>query len=270
MMPAVNAAAREPDPVSERKRSVSVVVPVFNSAASLDELSERIVSTMSSVAGVEVWELILVNDGSKDESWDRVVALSREHPEVRGIDLTRNWGQHNALLAGIHAARHELIVTLDDDLQNPPEEIPRLLDALGPELDVVYGVPIASAHPTHRRIGGKTLRAILRVLTGRHEAMLGSGFRAFRAELGDRLPQAACRRFVLDSSLRSSTDRVGSLEVRHESRRIGRSNYTFGMLVRLAFTEIVTDFPLKRRREYRQPSYMVRTATEANSSRHDS
>jgi glycosyltransferase involved in cell wall biosynthesis len=209
-----------------------------------------------------------VNDGSRDASWERVVALSHEHPHVRGLDLTQNWGQHNALLAGIHAARHEVIVTLDDDLQNPPEEIPKLLDALGLDLDVVYGVPIESAHPTYRRIGGATLRAILRVLTRRREALIGNGFRAFRSGLADGLPEAAGRRFVLDAALRSATSRVGSVEVEHEPRRIGRSNYTLPMLVRLAFTEIAIDWPFRRRNESRDVSYRVRTVTEPGASRH--
>jgi undecaprenyl-phosphate 4-deoxy-4-formamido-L-arabinose transferase len=172
------------------------------------------------------------------------------------------------LLAGIHAVNHEVIVTLDDDLQNPPEEIPRLLELLTPELDVVYGLPIASAHPTHRRIGGTTLRAILQVVTGRPEARLGSGFRAFRAELVEPLPEEAGKRFVLDSALRTATKRIGSVAVKHEPRRSGRSNYSFPRLVRLAFTEIATDLPLKRRGGRRDPSYRVRTVTEPEPSRH--
>jgi undecaprenyl-phosphate 4-deoxy-4-formamido-L-arabinose transferase len=264
----VNAVAVQGRTESAREVRVSVVVPVFNSAASLGELCERIAATMDSAAAATAWELILVNDGSGDGSWERVVALSREMTEVRGIDLTRNWGQHGALLAGVHAARGEVIVTLDDDLQNPPEEIPKLLDALGPEADVVYGIPAVSAHPAHRRIGGAALRGILRVLSGRPEALLGSGFRAFRSELAERLRHDAGQNFVLDPALRDLTDRVGSVEVRHEERRIGRSNYTLGMLVRLAFVEIATDLPFRRSRGPRDPSYRVRTVTEPQPSRH--
>src|SRR3954452_3617415 len=267
MMRAMQTVDKQRDSVPEAERGVSVVVPVFNSAASIDELCERIIATLWSTPAVSDWELILVNDGSRDSSWDRVVALSRARPEVRGIDLTRNWGQHNALLAGIHATRHEVIVTLDDDLQNPPEEIPRLLGALEADVDVVYGVPIASAHPAYRRAGGAVLRAILRVATGRREALLGSGFRAFRSTLTEQLPQDAGRRFVLDSALRSSTDRIESVAVKHEPRRAGRSNYTFPMLVRLAFVEIVTDLPFRRGRGRGDPSYRVRTATEPQLSR---
>lgn len=116
-MPAVQALPAPDRPTGDPR--VSVVVPVFNSEASLVELCERIASTMDS-APVPCWELILVNDGSEDASWETVVGLSREHPKVRGLDLTRNFGQHNALLAGIHSAAGAVVVTLDDDLQNPP------------------------------------------------------------------------------------------------------------------------------------------------------
>jgi glycosyltransferase involved in cell wall biosynthesis len=267
MMRAVDLVGSGSEASGREGLRVSVVVPVFNSAAGLVALHERVAATLDSTVGSGSWELILVNDGSADESWARIIELSREHPAVRGLDLTRNWGQHNALLAGVRSARHEVIVTLDDDLQNPPEEIPKLLDALGPEVDVVYGVPMASAHPTHRRIGGKALRAILRVITGRREAMLGSGFRAYRSRVTAELPEASGRSFVLDAVLRSSTDRIESVAVRHEPRRMGRSNYTFGMLVRFALVEIATDLPFKRGNGRAEPSYRVRTVTEPELSR---
>jgi len=263
MMPAVGQIAIRPEDRAVAGPRVSIVVPVFNSASSLDDLHHRI----DAVEDLGSRELILVNDGSGDASWERILGLCRDHPDVRGVDLTRNWGQHNALLAGIHSASAPVIVTLDDDLQNPPEEIPRLLDALGPGVDLVYGVPAVSAHPAHRRIGGAALRGILRVLTGRREALIGSGFRAFRSELVERLPENAGKNFVLDPALRSATDRIGSVAVRHEPRRNGRSNYTLWMLVRFAFVEIATDLPFRRSRGSDAPTYRVRTVTEPEPSR---
>jgi glycosyltransferase involved in cell wall biosynthesis len=266
-MRAVDLVGSGRGPSETEGARVSVVVPVFNSVAALGQLQERIRATLDSTLGPGSWELILVNDGSEDASWEKILELSADHPEVRGLDLTRNWGQHNALLAGINETRDEVIVTLDDDLQNPPEEIPRLLDALKPDVDVVYGVPIEKAHPAYRRIGGAALREILRVATGRREARLGSGFRAFRSDLAERLPQDAGRHFVLDSALRSSTDRIESVAVKHEPRQVGRSNYTFPMLVKLAFVEIAIDLPFRRGRGRGGPSYRVRTVTEPQLSR---
>ena len=244
---------------------MSVVVPVFNSEASLDELCERIVATMDSLS-LASWEVILVNDGSEDASWERVVGLSGEHREIRGIDLTRNWGQHNALLAGIHAARHEVIVTLDDDLQNPPEEIPNLLDALGPELDVVYGIPVAVQQVAYRRFGAVAVRATIRALTRRRAVSLATGFRALRRDLADDLPEESGRHLALDGMLRAVTDRFGAVEVDHQPRRAGRSNYSLARLARLALTEIATDLPFRSRRAPRVRSYGVRAVTESRSS----
>jgi glycosyltransferase involved in cell wall biosynthesis len=262
MMRAVQPAAREGN---LDRPTVSVVVPVFNSEASLDELCERIVATMQSFSPA-FWELILVNDGSEDGSWDRVIAWSGEHREIRGLDLTRNWGQHNALLAGIHAARHEVIVTLDDDLQNPPEEIPKLLGALGPELDCVYGVPVAVQQAVYRRFGAVAVRATIRALTRRSAVSLATGFRALRRGLADDLPEASGRHLALDGMLRAVTDRFGAVEVDHQPRRAGRSNYSFARLARLAITEIATDLPFRGDRAPAVRSYGVRAVTESRSS----
>src|SRR4051812_20508608 len=102
--------------------TISVVVPVFNSEQSLDELVERLASTLEVLAGEH--EIILVDDGSRDGSWEVIEKLAVAHRAVRGIQLMRNYGQHNALLAGIRAARFELVATMDDDLQHPPELLP--------------------------------------------------------------------------------------------------------------------------------------------------
>ena len=255
-------AATQPRTSGTSDLRVSIVVPVFNSAASLGELHSRIDATLGSTPGVGSWELILVNDGSVDESWATIVRLSREHPEVRGMDLTGNWGQHNALLAGIHSARKEVIVTLDDDLQNPPEEIPHLLGALE-GMDLVYGVPGVSSHPVHRRIGTAGMRAVRRAVTRRHDAGLATGFRAFRSKLTEQLPESAGRHVVLRSLLKADADRIGSVAVKHEPRRVGRSNYSLPMLVRRAFTEIATYLRLGRRNGRRGPSYEVRAVTES-------
>ena len=114
----------------------------------------------------------------------------------------------------------------------------------------------------HRRIGARALRAILLALSRRRDALLASGFRAFRSSLADPLPEASGRRVVLDAALREGTQRVVSVPVRHEPRRVGRSNYSLPMLVRFALTEIATDFPIRVRNGHRGPSYGVRAVTE--------
>ena len=129
----------------ERKPTVSAVVPVYNSANSLTELVERLSKVLEEHSSA--FEIIFVNDGSRDNRWDVVVSLADRYPFLRALNLSRNYDQHNALLAGIRAARYELIVTLDDDLQNPFEEIPKLIEELRwSGSDVVYGVPKEEEH----------------------------------------------------------------------------------------------------------------------------
>src|SRR5437764_14555424 len=125
-------------------QSLSVVVPVYNSAAVLPDVVARLLPVLRARGGP--FEVILVNDGSRDGSWDAIARLARDCPAVRGIDLSRNYGQHNALLCGVRAAAHDVVVTIDDDLQHPPEEIPRLLDKLAEGYDVVYGTPRHEPH----------------------------------------------------------------------------------------------------------------------------
>jgi undecaprenyl-phosphate 4-deoxy-4-formamido-L-arabinose transferase len=242
--------------------SLSVVVPVFNSEATLEELSERIEAALRSDHRVGSWELILVNDGSRDESWERIVALNGEHPDVRGLDLARNFGQHNALLAGIHTARGEVIVTIDDDLQNRPEEIPRLLAALTPDVDIVYGKPVAKRRTLYRRVATRVVRTAVVLGMGRISLDIG-GFRAFRASLLEGVGPDQGDRLALDTLLARTARRHAVVRVQHEPRRHGSSNYTFGMLVGHTLTELRSLMPGSGAGS--SPSYVVRrTAGTAN------
>jgi undecaprenyl-phosphate 4-deoxy-4-formamido-L-arabinose transferase len=117
--------------------SASIVIPVFNAQNTLRPL----VQALASVPELHSLELILVNDASRDNSWEVICQLAAQHGWIRGINLSRNYGQHNAPLCGIRAATREVTITMDDDLQNPPEEIPRMLAKLREGYDVVYGTP---------------------------------------------------------------------------------------------------------------------------------
>ena len=127
-------------PTSDATRpSISVVVPVYNSELTLPELVKRLQPVLAGLA--REYELLLVNDGSRDQSWQVIQRIAAEHGWVRGINLMRNYGQHNALLCGIRAARFDTLVTMDDDLQHPPEEIHKLLAKLQEGFEMVYGFP---------------------------------------------------------------------------------------------------------------------------------
>jgi glycosyltransferase involved in cell wall biosynthesis len=218
--------------------SISVVVPVFNGESTVGELVRRIERALRPRA--DRFEILLVNDGSADRSWERILECARLHPEVRGIDLARNFGQHAALLAGIRAAENELIVTLDDDLQNPPEEIPRLLEALTPDREVVYGRPLKKRHPAHRRLGRVAVTGLLGAITRSRAPAQTSGFRAFRTGLRDRFGDNPGRLVTIDGLLRWSARGFGTVAVRHEPRRSGDSNYTLRSLGRIALAKAAT------------------------------
>jgi undecaprenyl-phosphate 4-deoxy-4-formamido-L-arabinose transferase len=221
---------------------VSVVVPVHNGAAALPELVARLTPVLASRAPRS--EIVLVNDGSRDASWQVILELAAREPRVRGIDLMRNYGQHNALLCGIRAAAGAIVVTMDDDLQHPPEEIPKLLDALaagGDEVDVVYGTPLAERHGLLRNLASRATKLVLEGAMGAAVARRVSAFRAFRSELRQGFAHYGNPYVSIDVLLTWATTRFAAVPVRHDARRSGASNYTFWMLVRHALN-MVTGF----------------------------
>jgi undecaprenyl-phosphate 4-deoxy-4-formamido-L-arabinose transferase len=222
-----------------RHGSLSVVIPVYNSEGSLTELVAR----LCAVAAAErtPFEIILVNDGSRDRSWDVIDQLTRKHVEVRGINLSRNYGQHNALLCGIRAAHHEIIVTIDDDLQHPPEEIPRLLRKLNEGHDVVYGVAEQEPHGCWRGAASRLTKWLLCRLTGAGAGQPISAFRVFRTLLRDAFRDYRSPYALIDVLLTWGTTRFAAVAVPHQPRRVGVSNYTLRRLVGHAFN-LLTGF----------------------------
>ncbi|GII78698.1 glucosyl transferase [Sphaerisporangium rufum] len=211
--------------------SVSVVIPCYRSARTLDELVTRSVAVLRSLAVPH--EVILVVDGSPDDTWSVAAALARRFPAVRAVHLSRNYGQHNALVAGIREAEHDVIVTMDDDLQHPPEQIPLLLAALaGDRLDLVYGLPHEEEHGAVRSLVSRTVKAGMSGMLGIRSARMISAFRAFRTHLRHGFDRFAGPHASVDVALSWATTRVGSVGVHMDRRRDGRSTYTLRMLVR--------------------------------------
>ena len=218
--------------------NVSVVVPVYNGEAHLQELVARLGVVLPSTSGE--FEAILVNDGSSDRSWEVICFLAEEYSWVLGIDLMRNYGQHNALLAGIRAAQYEVIVTVDDDLQHPPEEIPALLAKLGQGYDLVYGMPGAHQRESWRITASYLMRLILFAL-GDHGAVRRSSFRAFQKRLREAFAQYQNPFVVIDALLARAVPRTSTVIIQHSPRRSGKSNYTVGSLISLGFTIITSN-----------------------------
>jgi len=225
--------------MEERVTSLSVVVPVYNSEGSLRALVERLEPVLR--ANATTFELILVNDGSRDASWTVVLDLARQHAWIRGYDFMRNYGQHNALLCGIRAARFETVVTMDDDLQNPPEEVPKLLAELRRGFDVVYGTPANESHGLLRDLASQVTKLALQKSMGAATARKVSAFRAFRTRIRDSFAEYRNPYVSLDVLLTWGTTRFTAVSVRQDARTIGASNYTIRKLMTHAMN-MVTGF----------------------------
>ena len=232
-------------PVSPTASSISVVVPAYNSELSLPELARRLELVLDQAA--ERFELILVDDGSRDGTWNVIRDLVDRHSWIRGVHLMRNYGQHNALLCGVRLARHDITITIDDDLQHPPEEIPKLLELLDDRIDVVYGAPAQEQHGLWRDVATQVTKLALQSTMGEKIARKAGAFRAFRTKLRDAFAGYDGPYVSLDVLLTWATTRFTAVSVRHEPRRLGRSNYTFRKLMVHALNMITgfTTWPLQ-------------------------
>lgn len=225
--------------------SLTVVIPVYKSAAILPALLDRLEPVLE--AHGAPYEVLLVDDRSPDESWARIRELGATRPYLRGLRMTRNFGQHNALLAGIRAARHEVIVTMDDDLQNPPEELPRLVAELQRGYDVVYGYPAVEQHGLFRNLASVVTKFALQSAMGSETARHSSAFRAFRTTLREAFADFRGQYVSIDVLLTWGTTRFAALEVRHDPRAQGESNYTLRKLITHALNMLTgfSVFPLQ-------------------------
>lgn len=220
--------------------SISVVVPVYNSELILPELVKRLQPVLAAVA--PEYELVLVNDGSRDQSWKIIQELSRSLPWVRGVNLMRNYGQHNALLCGIRAARFDTIVTMDDDLQHPPEEIPALLAELSTRnADVVYGRPAREQHGFWRDLASRAAKLAMEQMIESTRTRDISSFRAFRTHLRDGFAGYQSPFVSIDVLLTWCTANTTAIDVRRDPRTIGKSNYNTWKLV-VSTINVITAF----------------------------
>lgn len=208
---------------------ISAVIPVHRSEETLPLLLPRLTTALEKFAPAH--EVILVDDGSPDRSWEVITTAARGDSRIRGIRLMRNFGQHNALLVGIREARYRYIVTLDDDLQNPPEEIGRLVERLTDDVDVVYGTPAVEKHSLWRSAASRITKYALEEAMGARAARSVSAFRIFRTRLRRGFDRYQSPDISIDVLLTWATTRFAAIAVEQEPRVGGRSNYTFGRLV---------------------------------------
>jgi undecaprenyl-phosphate 4-deoxy-4-formamido-L-arabinose transferase len=209
----------------------SIVIPVYNSARIIRPLVERLIAVLR----VEALQIVLVNDGSVDDSDAACRALSARYPgTVTYVRLSRNFGEHNAVMAGLHHAHGDYMVIMDDDCQNPPEEVPRLIDhAASQGYDIVYTYSARKHHHWFRNLGSRLNNRVATFMLEKPPDLYLSSFKCLsRFIVGEILKYRGPYPYVDGLALRC-TRNIGTIEVRHEPRREGRSNYTLHKLLRL-------------------------------------
>jgi undecaprenyl-phosphate 4-deoxy-4-formamido-L-arabinose transferase len=219
---------------------ISVIIPVYNEEENLEELGERLVRTLKGVS--RPFEVILVDDGSSDRSWELLTLLNRKYPQyIRAIQFHRNFGQHQAVFAGLAAARGEIMVTLDGDLQNPPEEIPKLVAKIEEGYDAVGGWRENRRDSRLRRLPSWLVNRVMSWVTGVRLKDYGCMLRAYRREVVDSLNRCNESSSFIPALANLYARRVAEIPVSHAERQRGQSKYNLFKLIRLNF-DLMTGF----------------------------
>lgn len=223
----------------------SVVIPVYRGEHTLELLVMRLADVLPMCA--KEFEVVLVNDGSPDHSWKVIQALTKQYSWVRGIKLMRNYGQENATLCGIREARFEVIVTMDDDLQHNPADLPKLIAKLNEGYDVVYGVPRVRRQIWWKRIFSVIVKWAVSSVMGVRTIRDISAYKAFRAELKQAFDSINSPDVLIDVLLSWAATRFASVEIEEAPRMVGTSNYNFVKLIKVSLLILTnyTTIPLR-------------------------
>jgi glycosyltransferase involved in cell wall biosynthesis len=234
--PIKRPGAQAMDPVE-----ISVVIPVYNSAAILPALHGRLQAVLAAMG--KSFEVLYVDDGSQDTSWGVLRQLQDHDPRhVVAMQLMRNYGQHNALMCGFRQARGDYVFTMDDDLQHPPEELPKLLAAIDEaDLDLVYGAYQQKQHGAMKNAASWVVNRFYRLVF--QSPVTVTSFRVVRRQLLETILPYALNFTFVDGLLAWNTRRIGEVTVSHHPRAKGRSGYQFGKLLTLALN-LFTNFSL--------------------------
>lgn len=227
------------------KNNISVIIPCYNSEKTLAELVIRI----TVVLNTSLHEIILINDASLDNTWPAIQEIVKTQNKVKGINLMRNFGQHSALLCGLNYVSGEVIVTMDDDLQNPPEEIFKLVNLLESDenTDAVIGIPKKAKQSFIKRLGSKFLNHVSSKILDKPKDLKVSSFRALRRSLVDEMKTNQTTNPAFSSILLNYTRNVKNVEVQHAKRTYGNSGYGIGKSVKLFLNAVLnySTLPLK-------------------------
>ena len=220
--------------VYTRQPNVSIVIPVFNEEPNIDELVSRCMTACGQIG--RSFEIILVNDGSSDGSENKIAEACEQYPgAVFGVILNRNYGQHNAVMAGFEASQGDIVVTLDADLQNPPEEIPNLIKCMENGYDVVGSVRKNRQDSFFRKIASVFTNKVVRHYTGVMMTDYGCMLRAYRRNIVDAMLECTERSTFIPVLANSFAGAATEIEVNHSERSRGASKYDLWKLINLQF-----------------------------------
>jgi undecaprenyl-phosphate 4-deoxy-4-formamido-L-arabinose transferase len=229
----------------DRETMISLVIPVYNEEANLPRLIERLRSVMQTMG--RSYEIIFVDDGSRDNSLS-VLKSFLIYPEVKVVELTRNYGQHAAVFSGFSIVRGQIVITLDADLQNPPEEIPNLIRVMGDgDYDVVGTIRRERKDSFLRTFPSRIINAVTRKITKVNMSDWGCMLRAYRRNIVERMVNCHEHSTFIPALATYFAKKVTEIEVAHQERHAGESHYSLRKLINLQFDLVssFSDFPLK-------------------------
>lgn len=211
---------------------VSVVIPCYNSEKSIREVVELTLKEFDAIDGYEV-EFVLVNDNSRDRTYQQITALAKDYEQVHGISLMRNFGQHNALMCGLNYTHGELILGMDDDLQTHPSQIRKLLEKQREGFDIVYGVYEKSTNTAGKNLTSWLNKVSSRALLGRPKDIQSSNFWLITEKVRNEVIKYRNYNPYVDGLFFRTSHNIGNVTIQHHKREYGSSNYTFRKLLKL-------------------------------------
>ena len=220
---------------------LSIIITVFNSENILEKLINRIYESSNAKDFPKKFEVILINDFSHDGSWKKIKSLSSEFGNIKGINLNKNYGQHNAIMAGLNECVGDIIITMDDDLQHPPESIKDIYNELNKNFDVCYVYYLKRKHILWKKVVSRLNNLIASYLLNKPIKIYMSSFRGFKKEIVQKIIQHQESRVYLDALILKTTKNISMISVPHHKRLYGDGNYSFKKLISL-WSDMVINF----------------------------
>ncbi|KPU45315.1 undecaprenyl-phosphate 4-deoxy-4-formamido-L-arabinose transferase [Oxobacter pfennigii] len=238
------------------KPFISVIIPVYNSCNTLDELYSQITKVFNDSFKIEI---ILVDDGSKDLSFERMSLLSKTDRRVKAIRLDGNFGQQNAIMCGLNYSKGEYVVTMDDDLQHPPQEIHKLYEKILMGYDAVYGIPQVKKHSLIKNIGSIMTDRLFNLICGKPKDIRVSSFRIMTRSAVDTIIKDNTPFVYISAIALKNKMKIGNVTVVHNVRKEGTSGYSLYKLAKLFFKLYIYYSPMSSlKNKSCSPQYIIK------------